>query len=208
MTSKEAAAIAVQKKPGTMFYLTMFSIAIVTMIFHEITHWLAGKALGYDMYFTLTTASLIEGSWRSEADYALVSIAGPLFTFAVGLFGAWLAIVKKMRFGYELIFVAFMQRFLAMIMSALFIPNDEARVSLFLGWDWWVLPVTIIIPLFVLAVWSSIKLRFGVLVNFFCYLATSIAFTLIVAADGQLVGFSGPSIVDPLLPEAVRSTSE
>lgn len=191
-------------RPGLSFYLTMFIIIIATMLMHELVHWGVGTALGYEMYFTLTKAGVVEGGWRSELDYAIVSIAGPLFTLSIGLFGAWLAISKRMRIGYELIFVAFMQRFLAMVMSAIAIPNDEARVSLFLGLSWIVVPLLFVTPLLALTIWASRVLKFGILVNFLCYLTTSIAFTVMVFADGQLTGFAGPSIVDPLLPEAVR----
>ncbi len=194
-------------KPGPVFYLSMFIIIIVTMVMHEIVHWLTGRALGYEMYFTLTKSSLMEGGWRSEADYAIVSIAGPLFTASIGALGAWLAISKRMAFGYELIFTAFMQRFLAMAMSALFIPNDEARVSLFLGLPWWVLPLAFVVPLLGLTIWSSRVLKFGLLVNFMCYITVSLAFTVLVYSDGQLVGAEGRSIVNPLLPEQVRAPS-
>ncbi len=191
-------------KPKFSFYLTMFAIIIVTMLMHELTHVMVGTALGYDMYFTLTKAGVIEGGWRSDLDYAIVSIAGPIFTAAMGLVGAWLAISKRMALGYELIFVAFMQRFLAMVMSGLFIPNDEARVSLFLGLDWWVVPLMFVLPLLALTIWSRRVMKYGLLVNFLCYLTASAAFTVMVFFDGQMVGFTGPSIVDPLLPEQVR----
>jgi hypothetical protein len=191
-------------KPGLSFYLTMFVVVIATMILHEIVHWIAGTALGYEMYFQLTKAGLVEGVWRSDFDYALVSIAGPIFTLWLGLVGAWLAIFQKVRFGYELIFTAFMQRALAMGMSAIFIPNDEARVSLFLELDWWVVPLVFVVPLFVLTVWASRALKFGFVVNFLCYVTVSLAFTLVVFADGQLAGFDGPSLIDPFLPEGAR----
>ena len=191
-------------KPKPLFYVTMLIIAIATMLMHELVHYLVGTALGYEMYFQLTKAGIVDGSWRSQLDYAIVSISGPVFTFTVGAFGAWLAIGKRMAFGYELVFVAFMQRFLAMVMSAIAIPNDEARVSLFLGLDWWVVPLMFVAPLLVLTIWASRVLKFGLLVNFLCYVTASIAFTIMVYFDGQMAGFAGPSILDPLLPEAAR----
>ncbi len=195
-------------RPGLSFYASMFVIIIVTMVMHEVVHWLVGAALGYEMYFKLTQAGLVEGAWRSERDYALVSIAGPVFTATMGVAGAWLAITRRMALGYELIFVAFMQRFLALVMSALFIPNDEARVSLYLGLEWWVVPLCFVLPLLALTIWSSRVLKFGVLVNFFCYLTASVAFTLMVYGDGQMIGSRGPSILDPLLPEPARYQAE
>jgi hypothetical protein len=41
-------------------------------------------------------------------------------------------------------------------------------------------------------------------VNFLCYVTVSLAFTLVVFADGQLAGFDGPSLIDPFLPEGAR----
>ncbi len=192
------------RKPGLPFYLTMFVIIIAMMLIHELVHWSVGTALGYKMYFTLTTSGVLEGGWRSDLDYAMISIAGPVFTFIVGLFGAWLAISKRMQLGYELIFAAFMQRFLAMVMSGIFIPNDEARVSLYLGLNWFVVPLVFVIPLLVLTIWSSRALKFGLIVNFLCYLTASLAFTVMVYGDGQITGLEGPSILDPLLPKAAR----
>lgn len=189
---------------GPMFYAAMFLIVIATMLLHELTHWLVGTALGYDMYFTLTTSGIVDGAWNSQRDFAIVSIAGPLFTASIGVLGAWLAITKRMALGYELVFGAFMQRFVAMILSGVFIPNDEARVSLFLGWAWWVLPLVFVVFLLALTIWASRAMRFGVLVNFLCYLTASAAFTVMVFADGQLAGFEGPGLLDPLLPEAAR----
>jgi len=194
------ATLPMSDKPGPIFYVTIFIVVIVTMLLHEIVHWAVGEALGYDMYFQLTKSGVIEGGWRSDFDYGVVSIAGPIFTFLLGAFGAWLAIVKKVRFGYELIFTSFMQRALAMGMSAIFIPNDEARVSLFLGLEWWIVPLLFVVPLLALTIWASRALKFGLIVNFFCYVTVSLAFTLVVFADGQLVGFDGPSILEPWLP--------
>ncbi len=193
-----------QPNPNPLFYVTMFFIAVATMLAHEIVHWLVGTALGYEMYFQLTKAGIVDGAWRSDLDYAVVSIAGPVFTFAVGSVGAWLAISKRSAFGYELVFVAFMQRFLAMVMSGIAIPNDEARVSLYLGLEWWVVPLIFVVPLLALTVWSSRVLRYGLLVNFLCYVTASAAFTFMVYADGQMAGFRGASIIDPLLPEQVQ----
>lgn len=178
----------------------MFVVVIVTMVLHEIAHWVAGEALGYDMFFQLTKAGLVDGTWRNDYEQALVSIAGPVFTFWLGLVGAWLAIVKKVRFGYELIFTAFMQRAIAMGLSAFTIPNDEARVSLFLGLDWWVVPLVFVVPLLALTVWASRALKFGFVVNFMCYVTVSLAFTLVVFADGQLPGSEAASVLEPWLP--------
>jgi len=182
----------------------MFVLVTVTMVAHEAAHWLAGRALGYDMWFTLTRGGPVGGVWRSQADYALVSAAGPLFTITMGVVGAWLAISRRRLLGYELVFAAFMQRAMAMVMSAIATPNDEARISMFLGLEWWVAPAVVVAVLLALTVWSAIRLRVSLATNLMLYLVVSAAFTLMVGLDGQLPGGSGVSVVDPLLPEAAR----
>lgn len=194
-------------KPGPIFYLSMFVMIIITLAMHEAVHWLAGMALGYDMYFLLTYASVLGEGYRSDLDYQLVSAAGPAFTVTLGVFGAWLAIAKKVKFGYELIFVAAYQRLAAMVFSALGVLNDEARISVFLGWEWWILPALVVVPLWILVFLASRALRFGLLVNFLCYVTASLAVTLAVAADGQMFT-ERPSIFEPLLSDNVRAVIE
>ncbi|WP_336986130.1 hypothetical protein [Altererythrobacter aquiaggeris] len=127
--------------------------------------------------------------------------------FAINIVTMLLDEMTHVVVGYELIFVAFMQRFLAMVMSGIAIPNDEARVSLFLNLEWWVVPLIFVFPLLALTVWSSRVMKYGFAVDFLCHLTASAAFTMMVFLDGQMAGFAGPSILDPLLPEQVRHTS-
>lgn len=192
------------QKPSLAFFFSFFAIVPATLLLHEFSHWLAGRALGYEMWFTFTRAGPVAGAWRNAADYALVSAAGPAFTIATALVGAWLAIARKSLLGYELVFTAFMQRLMAMVMSAIGTANDEARISLFLGLDWWVLPTFVVASLLLLTALSSHALRFSVISNVLCFVFVAAAITLMVALDGQLPGGIGDSILEPLLPEAVR----
>lgn len=192
------------RSPGLFFYLSMFILVCVTMLMHEAAHWLAGRAIGIEMWFTLTRAGPLSGQWDSAIDYALVSAAGPAFTILMGLAGAWLAVRHKALFGYELVFTAFMQRLMAMVMSAIGTHNDEARISTFLGLAWWALPSIVVAALFCLTAWSSRTLRLGIVTNALCFAVVSAAITALVAADGQLPGGGGVSILNPLLPEAAR----
>jgi hypothetical protein len=193
-----------QRSPGLLFYLSMFVLVGVTMLMHEASHWLAARALGAEMWFTLTRGGPMAGYWDSQAQYALVSAAGPAFTIAMGLTGAWLAIRNNSLFGYELIFAAFMQRLMAMVLSAIGTLNDEARISVFLGLTWWILPALVVGGLLWLTIWSSHALRLSMVTNLLCFVVVSAAITALVAADGQLPGGNGVSILNPLLPESVR----
>ncbi|MFY0638086.1 hypothetical protein [Maricaulis maris] len=179
----------VSGKPGVTFYAVMFVVLFLTTVLHELTHLLTGLALGVDTFaFGLGRVSL-----RSPADFewqvTLISISGPLFTLTMGLFGAWLAIGRRLAFGYDLVFVAFYQRLLAMTMSVVTgNHNDEARVSLDLGLPWWAVPSVFIAVLGTALFFSSVRLRFGFLVLFLSYVTASLGYTLLIYLDGQLPG--------------------
>lgn len=181
------------KKLGISFFIVMFFVTLITMLMHEATHFLVAKAFGIKTIAVGLTQVRYIVPDELISDFALkqalISISGPVFTASMGLLGAWLAIVKGRAFGYELLFIATFQRFLAAMMSVFTgVHNDEARVSLFLGWDWWVLPAMIITPLFLLLIVAIMRMRFGLLIFFGSYITASLAFTLAVAADGQLPG--------------------
>ena len=179
-------------KPGITFYATMFAVLIVTMVLHELVHLLTALALGVETFaFGLSRVSYVPPV--DPADFAvqatIISISGPIFTLALGLFGAWLAISRRLAFGYELIFIALVQRLLAMSMSVITgYHNDEARVSLDLGLPWWVLPSVFVTILAAAFIASSIRLRFGFLVLFLSYITMSLGYTALIYLDGQLPG--------------------
>ena len=121
-------------KPRIGFYATMFVVLFITTFMHELVHLLTALAYGVETF----AISLGRVSYQIPGDPsdfavqgAIISISGPLFTLTMGLFGAWLSIARKISFGYDLVFIAFFQRLMAMSMSAITgYHNDEARVSL------------------------------------------------------------------------------
>ena len=169
----------------TRFYVTLFLVGIGSFLIHEFAHWLAGVGLGYDM--VATPNHVWSKTPMSVADQALVLGAGPLVTIAQGLLGFWLVGSRSSHFGFALIYIAFFMRLLAAGVS-LFNPNDEAKISQMLGLGTWTLPVLVVIGLFVLAVAASRQLRTRFRDQFFCYLVSSIAVTLIVGVDMTLWG--------------------
>lgn len=162
------------------------------MVMHELVHLITAISLGVETFaFGLARVSYQLPVPASEfaTQATIISISGPLFTVALGLFGAWLAVNRKIAFGYDLVIVALFQRLMAMAMSVVTgNHNDEARVSLELGWEWWVLPAVFVSVLAIAFVASTFRLRFGVLVFFLSYFTISVGYTTLIYFDGQFPG--------------------
>lgn len=194
---------------GIGFFGRMAAIAAVTMVLHEIVHAGVALALGAEAVGIGLTRMRFTPSLDPLANQ-IVSISGPMFTLLLGVLGAYLAIAKGRMLGYELIFVAAFQRTVAMGMSLFTnVHNDEARVSLFLGWEWWVLPALVVIPAWILFLVSSVRLRLGPLTFFLSYLTLSLTYTLMVGLDGQLPGGGGAcgGILVPFWPDELGCAS-
>lgn len=168
--------------PAT-FHGILFLVGIGTFLVHEFTHWLTGVALGYEMVATLNHVG--SRSPMSPGHQALVSISGPVVTIAQGLLGFWLVRHRRSLAGFALLYMAFFMRLLAAGVS-LFNPNDEARVSQYLGLGTWTLPLLVVGGLLVLVVSASRRLKLRLLDQVFCYLVASVVVSLIVGLDMML----------------------
>ena len=165
------------------FYLALPIVVVLTFLAHELAHWLAGTMLGYDMAVSLNGASP-RGGFSSERDAFLVSGAGPLITVIKGLLAYWWTRRSNQPTAYALLFVAWFMRFAAAFVSLMH-PNDEARMSLALGWNMWVLPGLVVAFLFALTWAASRRLRIGWKTNIAAYVLCSAAFAAIVFLDAK-----------------------
>lgn len=165
------------------FFPVLILVFFVTNLIHEGCHWLMGAALGFDMRFGLNAVSYLSPTepWQR----ALADIAGPLVTIAQGL----IAYVLVMRNGSQRIFAflyaAFFMRLVAGLVSVMH-PNDEARVSMFLGLGKWTLPILVAAGLLVLVVRASRRLQLGWKDQLACYLVASLTVSAIVGIDQVL----------------------
>ena len=117
--------------------LTYAGVVLLAVCFtwgiHELAHWLAYKALGYDAVMTLNTVSLQNGEIQREWHEILISAAGPVITIVQALVVyRWLAKRGWMANLYPLLLVPFYMRLLAGVMNVINL-NDEGRISHFLG---------------------------------------------------------------------------
>ncbi|MEM8771466.1 MAG: hypothetical protein AAGD92_07445 [Pseudomonadota bacterium] len=182
--------------------LIFLSLLLIAEIFfgtllHEGAHWLAGELLGYDMQAGFGRAWSV-GAIESEnpvRDAQIITIAGPVFTVAVAFVGFLLCVFANQLWAYTLIFSALYQRALAMVLSYVSKPNDEARISTSLGWEWWVAPSIVVGFLLVLCVAAAWRHRIGWPVQLLFYVMCSIGYSLVVFVDGQFPGFRHASPV-------------
>lgn len=162
------------------FFLTLVLVFFVTNLLHEGAHWLAGAAFGFDMQFGLNAVRYLSPAepWqRMVAD-----AAGPLFTIVQGIVAYALVRRSASTTAFAFLYTAAFSRLTAGLVSVLH-PNDEARVSLFLGLGKWSLPVLVAGGLVALVVAASRRLGLGWKDQLACYLAASLAISAIVGMD-------------------------
>ena len=138
------------KKITLKYVLAIIGAVIFTWLIHEFSHWLMGASLGYESIMRLNGVSYLDGENPTELHKTIVSAAGPMVTIlqAVVVF-LFLKSQKWNKYIYPLLFTAFYMRFAAAQMN-LINPNDEGRISEFLGIGTFTLPIIVSAFLFYL----------------------------------------------------------
>ena len=167
-------------------FLAMFPAAILSWGIHEGAHYLMGRALGYRMWISFNQVGLVEGDYASLLHRNLVSAAGPMITAVQAVLAWWFVRKTKALWAYALVFLTVWTRLLALVISLVSIPNDEARISLSLGLPIWVLPSISVAFMLWFTVLASRTLQVGWKGNLVAYLGASIVTPLIVFSDKLL----------------------
>ena len=134
-------------------------IFLMTFVIHEGAHWAMGEALGYDMEVSINRAGPVSAE-PTPFHAMLISAAGPVVTFLQAVIALILIGRTQAVFWFLTLFSAFFMRVMAFGVSFLNY-NDEARISLFLGWHWWLLPLLVVSTLLLLTIQGSRKLGLG-----------------------------------------------
>lgn len=164
-------------------------VTIVTYLVHEGAHWLAGEMLGYDMWVNVNSAGLASGEYRSEWHQQLVSAAGPLMTLTQAVTAFVFVRKFKAISAFAILFAALMMRFVAMLVS-LNNPNDEARVSEWLGLGPWTLHILIVAILLGLTLKGGAYLKLGWWSYALAYLAVSLGLAAVVMGEVYIPRFN------------------
>ena len=170
-------------------HIPLFIVAtIVTYLIHEAGHWAMGEILGYDMWVNINSAGLARGEYRAEWHGQLVAAAGPIITLLQGVIAFIIIRKHKAITAFAFLFPALMMRIMAMAVS-LKNPNDEAKVSEWLGLGPWTLHIFVVAVLLGLTVKGGSYLRWKWHSYLLAYLAISIGLTAVVMGEAFIPRF-------------------
>ena len=172
-------------RTGVGFYALVFIAGFITFALHEAGHWLAAVLLGHEAYFGLNSAGA-RGT-VGPADHAIISAAGPVVTLVQALVALWLVQTRASAAAWAFLFWAAFMRFMATVIS-LFNPNDEARISDWLGWGMWTLPIIVTLGLFALLAVGSLRLKVSWKTLALTWVVASIAVSAVVGLDMVMKG--------------------
>ncbi len=150
----------------------------------NVAHGLAGKAMDYSVIVRSNHASVEGGVFRSATDALIMSAAGPLVTLVIALV-AWPMARRGSKLAAGVVFAALASRLIAAVVSLNY-PNDEARISLALGFEKWTLFAVVIVSLAALTV--SVLRRQSVDGRWYlgAYIGASAGFALLVLGEPWL----------------------
>lgn len=142
---------------GARFYATLAVAVVLTFIVHEAAHWMAGVGLGYEMQMRINGGVPIAppGTAVTARDAFIISAAGPVATALQAILAFALIRTRGSLPAYAFLFVAWFMRFAAAFVS-MFNPNDEARMSVQLGWNMWLLP-GVVVSILLLLTWAGAR---------------------------------------------------
>lgn len=124
----------------------------------QVSYWGTGWGMSFNKCFP------VDGSFRSQQDYQIVSAAGPVFTLLQAIFIFILMKYRHRKLLYPFLFICFYMRFFAMIISVIN-PNDETRISKWLGIGIFTFPVIMSASIFLLLYYISKQYGFDMKFN-------------------------------------------
>ncbi|QYF87034.1 hypothetical protein [Brevundimonas sp. PAMC22021] len=124
----------------------------------------------------------VPSSPTSPQDHALISTAEPAITVLQALIALTFVRTRHGLTAFALLFAAAFMRVVAQGLSFI-LPNDEARVSTWLGIGFWTLPILVSLALIACTIWASQRLGLTWRFNAMAYLVASLAVSAIVGAD-------------------------
>lgn len=134
----------------------LFVIAtLLTFVIHEGAHWAMGEWLGYDMILRVNSVDLARGGYGSDWHRYAVTSAGPAATILQGAIALALVRGASLAAAFPFLLSALLMRVFAAGVSIVN-PNDEMRLSLWLGlgpWTVFAMVIGLLLAMTVAAVW-------------------------------------------------------
>ena len=115
------------------YVLAVLGAVLFTWLVHEFAHWLTSELYGYETIMRLNGTSTVEGENPTDIQENVISAAGPIITVLQAILAFLLLKAKGWnKYLYPVLFIAFYMRLLAGLVNIVN-PNDEGRISEFLG---------------------------------------------------------------------------
>lgn len=165
---------------GKGFFLWLGAAGVLTFAVHEAAHWLTGTLLGYEMM--LSPNQVRATTPMPGVHAALTDAAGPAVTVLTALVAFAGVVSRRSRVAFAFLYSAAFMRLLAAAVS-LFNPNDEARLSVYLGLGRWTLPIVVAGGLIGLTWIAAARLKLSWRDHLLCYVIASLVAALVVGAD-------------------------
>jgi len=167
-------------------YFIVTGLAVfLTWLIHEFSHWMTGTILGNEMVMTLNQSFPISGEYKESWHYQLTSAVGPIITIIEAIVIYLIMRHNRRAILYSTLFACFMCRFGATLLSFRN-PNDEARISQYLGIGTFTLPVIVTLFLLILLIATTLKYKFSFRYVFLNFVLVTFFISCIVAADKYL----------------------
>lgn len=168
-----------------IYTATIIIATFLTFFFHEMCHWVAYEIMGYDAGFTLNTASLKNSEIELSTNQRIItSGSGPLFTIIQAIVFYFILKKKNNIMLYPFLFLPFVMRLGAGIANN-FEPNDEGRISLYLGLNLYTISVIVVSFLFVLVYKTSKREQYGIKINIFTFIMTLLLMLIVSYVDSK-----------------------
>jgi hypothetical protein len=144
----------------TVKYILVTGLAVLfSWVLHEFAHWTAGNMLGYEMVMSLNKNTPVNGFFKSDKHYQLISAAGPFITLLQAFLVFFLMKKQKTTLLYPFLFSCFYMRLFATVISFRHL-NDEARISNSLAIGTFTLPIIVTAVLLLLVYKTSVNNKF------------------------------------------------
>lgn len=168
------------------YLLVLVLATLFTFFFHEMSHWLAYKLMGYDAGFTLNRAFLVDSELSlSATERIITSAAGPIFTIIQAIVCYVIIIKRKQILLYPFLFLPFIMR-LGAAWANQFEPNDEGRISLEFGLNLYVISGVVVAFLLALVYKASRKNGYSLIFNVITFIVAAILLLGLTYLDSKL----------------------